>query len=71
MVTEAVSTVADVDPVQFETRLYDAVDPDSLRRVIRSGGADVEVSFRFGDYRVTLLGDERIAITESSETVDR
>ncbi|MFW5919919.1 MAG: HalOD1 output domain-containing protein [Halanaeroarchaeum sp.] len=65
VVTEALSMVTGVDPVQLDARLYDFVDPDSLERLVRSGGESIEVSFRFGEHRVTLFGNDRIAVTDT------
>lgn len=64
-IVEAVSAVSDVDPCQWETRLYDVVDPDALRQIVRTGGPDVQVSFRFGGYRVSVFGDGEITVTEA------
>ncbi|WP_418280282.1 HalOD1 output domain-containing protein [Halorubrum sp. DTA98] len=62
-VVDAVSTVAGVDPLQLDTRLYDVIDPDALERTIRNGNADVEISFRFEAYRVSVFGDGGITVT--------
>lgn len=70
VVTEAISMVTGVDPIKLDTQLYDAVDPDSLERLVRSDGASVEVSFRFGDHHITLFGNDRIAVTDAPSATE-
>ena len=70
-IVEAVSEVSGVEPCQLDTRLYDVVDPDALERIVRSGGPDVQVSFRFGAYRVSVFGDGEITVTEASVGSER
>ncbi|MGQ4556075.1 HalOD1 output domain-containing protein [Halobellus sp. GM3] len=64
-VVEAVAAVASVEPMQFEPRLHEAIDPDALTRCIHSGGPDVSVSFTLGAYDVTVRGGGEIVIEES------
>lgn len=62
-VVEAVASVADVDPVDFEPRLNEAVDPDALARCVTSGES-VRVSFELGHYDVTITGGGTIVVAE-------
>jgi hypothetical protein len=61
-VIEAVAAVASIEPRQFEPRLYEAIDPDALTKCVRSGGSAVRVSFRLGEYDVTVRGSGEILV---------
>ncbi|MDS0282903.1 HalOD1 output domain-containing protein [Haloarcula onubensis] len=67
-VIEAVSRRAGVDPLELETPLYDAVDPDELDGLFdganRPGRSPVEVTFRYHGYTVTVDGDRTVTLTE-------
>lgn len=55
----ALADIADVDPLEFDRRLSDAVDPDALDRLADwSDGGEVAVSFTFGSYAVTVDGSQ-------------
>lgn len=62
-VVQAVATVADVDALSLEPRLYDVIDPDALHRLM-SGGTDgvVRVSFEFGEHLVTVTNDNELTV---------
>jgi len=61
-VIEAVAAVASIEATQFEPRLYEAIDPDALTKCIQSGGSTVRVSFRLGEYDVTVRGSGEILV---------
>jgi hypothetical protein len=63
-VVEAVSAIAGVEAQQFEPRLYEAIDPDALTRLIQSGGDGVSVSFELGEYQVTIRGRGEIEVAD-------
>lgn len=71
-VVEAVATAAAVDPLSMEP-LYDSIDPDALDAVCSSGtgrGAgsnDVEVTFSYLGFRVTVHAPDRITVEEGSD----
>ena len=57
----AVSEISDVDPLDFEQRLHDVVDPDALDDLAEwSDDVDVGVSFSFESYTVTIEGDQLV-----------
>lgn len=57
----AVSDLSDVDPLDFEQRLHDVVDPDALDKLTDwSGETQVGVSFTFESYTVTIEGDRLV-----------
>ena len=57
----AVSEISDVDPLDFEQRLHDVVDPDALDSLTEwNGAAQVGVSFTFESYTVTIEGDQLV-----------
>lgn len=64
-IVEAVSSVSGVEPCEMDTRLYDVIDPDALSRTIRSGGPDIQVSFRFGAYHVSVFSGGEIEVSEA------
>ncbi|MBX0284787.1 HalOD1 output domain-containing protein [Haloarcula salinisoli] len=67
-VVEAVAARAGVDPLELETPLYDAIDPDELDALLegtnRGGRSPVEVTLRYNGYMVTVDGDLTVTITE-------
>lgn len=65
-IVEAISDISGTESCQLETRLYDVVDPDALRQIIRSSGSDIQVTFRFGAYRVSVFGDGEIRVSEAN-----
>lgn len=46
--------------------LYDRIDPDALNALVRSDDADLELSFSFAGYRVTVDTDGAIHVREES-----
>ena len=67
-VIDAVARRVGVDPIELETPLYDAVDPDELDALLdganRAGRSTVEVTFRYHGYIVTVDGDLTVTVTE-------
>lgn len=67
-ITTAVADAEGVDPWELPP-LYDAVDPDALHSLIRSGKqigdrSPLEVSFRYAGYDVTVSGDGDVELDE-------
>ncbi|WP_254838756.1 HalOD1 output domain-containing protein [Natronomonas marina] len=61
-IVEAIDEVGATDGVGQDRVLHDAIDPDALRQCLDTGGADAEVSFRFGPYSVTAAGEGEIVV---------
>ncbi len=64
-VVREVAAQADVQPNELPP-LYDFIDPDALDRVVHSTDADLELSFRFAGYRVTIEGDGSIRVHQDN-----
>lgn len=68
-IVDAVSTVAEVDPVEMEP-LYSTIDPDALSRVLRPPNAgqprqgDIKVSFEMMGLDVTVWSYGRVHVSE-------
>ena len=60
-VLDAIAREEGTDPMEFDQRLYDAVDPEALD-VLARGGATVE--FTYLGYEVTVHGDGRVDVAE-------
>ena len=67
-VIDAVARRAAIDPVELETPLYDAIDPDQLNALVdgagRSNRSPVEVTFRYHGYTVTVDSDLAVTVAE-------
>jgi len=67
-VVEAVAARAGVDPLDLETPLYDALEPDELDGLLegpdREGQSPVEVTFRYYGYVVTVDSDLTVTVSE-------
>lgn len=66
-VVDAVATAADRSPLDFEPTLYDAIDPEALDSLVRSGAEELRIRFRYGDRSVVVTGSGRVKISASSE----
>lgn len=62
-VVREVAARADVQPNELPP-LYDFIDPDALGRVIHSTDADLQLSFVFAGYRVTIEGNRSIRVQQ-------
>lgn len=71
-ITRAVASVSGVDPLSLEPRLYDVIDPDAVETLLSSEKAtgDVQITFCFGSYTVTVSRDEEIIVQEESTPTD-
>ncbi|WP_436936291.1 HalOD1 output domain-containing protein [Halovenus marina] len=65
-VVRAVADVQDVDPLQMDSRLGDAVDPGAIENLCdkASNGSDTSVSFVFAGHRVTVEASGFVFVTE-------
>jgi hypothetical protein len=68
-VTEAVATREDVDPVELVTPLYDAIDPESLERLLDADdgaarNSPIQVTFTYYGYDVTVRSDGTVTLRE-------
>lgn len=61
----AVANRADVQVTELPP-LYDFLDPDALNAVVRSNAADLELSFSFAGYRVTVESDSTVQVRQES-----
>lgn len=57
-VLAAVAERRGIDETKLERPIYDAVDPDALDSLFRSGAG--EVTFRYLGYRVTVDADRNV-----------
>lgn len=64
-----VSAVADregVDPMELDTRLYEAIDPDALSTLVEgASGTNLTLGFDYAGYRVTVVADEEVVVDVS------
>ncbi|WP_231185095.1 HalOD1 output domain-containing protein [Haladaptatus sp. DYF46] len=60
-VVREVAARAGVQPNELPP-LYDFIDPDALDRVVHSTDSDLELSFVFAGYRVTIEGDGSVRV---------
>ena len=51
-------------PLEFDRPLYDAIDPDALDALFRSGTEDVTVEFAYLGYRIVVKGDGEIDVRD-------
>ena len=65
-VLEAVAQREGNDPVEFDRRLFDVVDPDALDALVGSGFPGT-VTFEYLGYRVTVHGTGRVDVTDPTE----
>lgn len=68
-IIHAVASVSGVDPLSLQPRLYDVVDPDALERLLSSASSEVQITFRFGIYEVTVTGDGSIFVRDDTTPV--
>lgn len=60
-VLDAIADVDGIDPSEFDTPLYSAIDPDALDCLLEAG-ADVTVTFEYEGHTVTASGDGQIVV---------
>jgi len=63
-VVQAVASVAGVDALSLQPRLYDVIDPDALETLLADGSAErpVQISFEFGQYQVTVTNTNELFV---------
>ncbi|ELZ23898.1 hypothetical protein C477_01840 [Haloterrigena salina JCM 13891] len=66
-VVEAVATASGTSPLDFEPTLYDAVDPEALDSLVRSGSDELRIRFRYGGHSVLITGNGRVDVSAPSE----
>ncbi|QRV15942.1 HalOD1 output domain-containing protein [Haloterrigena salifodinae] len=66
-VVEAVATASGTSPLDFEPTLYDAVDPEALDSLVRSGSDELRIQFRYGGRSVHITGNGRVDVSAPSE----
>ncbi|MFW6320321.1 MAG: HalOD1 output domain-containing protein [Halohasta sp.] len=71
-IARAVASVSGVDPLSLEPRLYDAVDPDALVRLLTGDSTDgeVRITFPFGSHEVTVAGSGEIVVRTDATASD-
>lgn len=71
-VIEAVAAHEGVDPIDLETPLHRAVDPDALDALVDDAAtgdaATPRIEFTYDDYRVRVAGDGTVAVAPAVET---
>ncbi|WIV67371.1 HalOD1 output domain-containing protein [Natrialbaceae archaeon AArc-T1-2] len=66
-VVEAVADELDVEPIELETPLAEAIETDALDHLFKGPGDSVVISFSYYGYRVTVEEDGDVTLTENSE----
>jgi hypothetical protein len=66
-ILEAVAEVVDEDPLAFDQPLYEAIDPDALDALVRSGGAGITIEFEYLGTEVVVHGDGQVDVTEARD----
>ncbi|WP_277554354.1 HalOD1 output domain-containing protein [Halobaculum limi] len=66
-VVERVAAAEDVDPVELDARLQDAIDTEALDALIARGSSAPTVKFVFCDYRIVVDGGEPVTVAVDSE----
>lgn len=69
-IIRAVATVAGVDPLSLQPRLYDVIDPDALETLVATNTAqsEIRVTFVFGAYKITVTQAGEIIVRDDSGT---
>ena len=67
-----ISTIEGVDGPELESPLYDSIDPDALEKLVsgterRGDGAELNVSFTYLGYRVTVTGDGEVSVRQADD----
>lgn len=60
-VVETVAQARDIDVTDIAP-LYESIDPEALNHLIKSGGADVSISFPFADRNITVHGQGDVVV---------
>lgn len=70
LVVETIAEADSVDPVDLDSSLYEAIDPDALDQIFAAtplnGRMDGEVTFPYEGYDVTVSGDGYVSVEERS-----
>jgi hypothetical protein len=65
-VINQIAAIEDVDPVELEPPLQSVIDLDALDSLYRAkNGASVDVTFKYGDYVVTVDGDTDVTVRDA------
>ena len=68
-VVELVADANGVSPVDIETPLYEAIDPDALDRFVASTDAAsdtvLEIVFTYAGHEVTVRGDGTVVLSDA------
>lgn len=60
-IIEAMADEKDVSPDELTPPLQEVVDADALEQLLGSG--DIQISFQYGNYRVTASSKDDVRIT--------
>lgn len=62
-VLESLATEMGCSPLDFETPLYDVIDPDALNALFAGGSQNGHVEFTYNNYRIVAdaTGDVRVS----------
>lgn len=70
-VVQAVADAKGVSPIDLNPPLYSAVDTDALDQFVTSlsgGRGDVQITFQYGGFDVTVSGDGSVALDDRVAT---
>ena len=72
-VIESVATREGVDPMDLDVPLFDAVDPDALDALVRTGSDEgnrppIQVSFTYLGYNVIVASDGLVHVSRENST---
>ncbi|WP_435062526.1 HalOD1 output domain-containing protein [Halobaculum sp. EA56] len=70
-VIAAVADAWDVRPMELDTPLFEAIDPEALQRIFpcdgRSSAADTSLEFSWAGCTVTVRGPGRVVVTRNGD----
>lgn len=65
-VLSAVAAKTDVDPLEFDRPLFDAIDPDALEALFQRSRTVNSVEFTYLGHRIRVTGDGKVAVTDAT-----
>lgn len=61
-IVRKIASLEEIDPIELEPPLYDAIDPDALQRLLQSSEAVETVRFTYAGWVVDVRGDGRVSV---------
>lgn len=65
-VLTAIAEETNTDPVELDRPLFEVIDPDSLNALFQRHDNDVTVEFTYLEYRIQVVGDRDVTVTDTS-----